>query len=71
MPKKAISIHLTETKLDTTVPTVRLCLNKYLKQVFNQQLKTLLVAVAKPKYLMIDSKTWVINIACQKSLFHI
>lgn len=52
-------------KLDTTVPTVRLCLKKYAES----GVKTALEDAAgrgRKHEIFDDSKTWVINIACQK-----
>lgn len=52
-------------KLDTTVPTVRLCLKKYAES----GVKTALEDASgrgRRHEIFDDSKTWVINIACQK-----
>ena len=52
-------------KLDTTVPTVRLCLKKYAES----GVKTALEDAAgrgRKHEIFDDSKTWVMNIACQK-----
>ena len=52
-------------KLDTTVPTVRLCLKKYAQS----GMKTALEDTAgrgRKHEIFEDSKAWVINIACQK-----
>lgn len=104
MPKKATSIHLTETeinhlqsivqkgtvearvyrrakilllksegrsneaiaeKLDITVPTVRLCLQKYFESGIQSALEDFSGRGRKPE-IFDDSKAWVVNIACQK-----
>ena len=52
-------------KLDTTVPTVRLCLKKYA----DSGVKSALADAAgrgRRHEIFEDSKAWVINIACQK-----
>ena len=52
-------------KLDTTVPTVRLCLKKYADSDVESALKD--AAGRGRKHEIFDAhKTWVINIACQK-----
>lgn len=61
-PKKLVII---AEKLDTTVPTVRLCLKKYAES----GVKTALEDASgrgRRHEIFDDSKTWVINIACQK-----
>lgn len=52
-------------KLDTTVPTVRLCLKKYADSGVKAALEDA-AGRGRKHEIFDDSKTWVINIACQK-----
>lgn len=52
-------------KLDTTVPTVRLCLKKYADSGVEAALKDA-AGRGRKHEIFDDHKTWVINIACQK-----
>ncbi len=52
-------------KLDTTVPTVRLCLKKYADSGVNAALEDA-AGRGRKQEILNDSKAWVINIACQK-----
>lgn len=52
-------------KLDTTVPTVRLCLDKYEKAGVQSALEDACGRGRKTE-IFDDSKTWVVSIACQK-----
>ncbi len=52
-------------KLDTTVPTVRLCLKKYADSGVNAALEDA-AGRGRKQEIFDDSKAWVINIACQK-----
>lgn len=52
-------------KLDTTVPTVRLCLKKYADSGVNAALEDA-SGRGRKQEIFDDSKAWVINIACQK-----
>lgn len=52
-------------KLDTTVPTVRLCLKKYADSGVKSALKDA-AGRGRKHEIFDDHKTWVINIACQK-----
>lgn len=52
-------------KLDTTIPTVRLCLKKYADSGVNSALEDA-AGRGRKHEIFDDSKTWVINIACQK-----
>lgn len=52
-------------KLDVSVPTVRLCLNKYYETGIQSALEDLSGRGRKTE-IFDDSKTWVVNIACQK-----
>lgn len=52
-------------KLDTTVPTVRLCLKKYADSGVNAALEDA-AGRGRKQEIFNDSKAWVINIACQK-----
>ena len=52
-------------KLDITVPTVRLCLEKFEKSGIQAALQDFAGRGRKPE-IFDDSKAWVVNIACQK-----
>ena len=52
-------------KLDTTVPTVRLCLKKYAESGMKAALEDA-AGRGRKHEIFDDSKAWVINIACQK-----
>jgi len=52
-------------KLDTTVPTVRLCLSKFIESGIQSALEDYSGRGRKAE-IFDDSKAWVVNIACQK-----
>lgn len=52
-------------KLDITVPTVRLCLEKFQNNGVHSALQDVSGRGRKPE-IFDDSKAWVINIACRK-----
>lgn len=60
-----MSLDAISDKLDTTKPTICLCLNKYQKDGINAALNDSSGRGRKTE-IFDDAKTWVVNIACQK-----
>ena len=52
-------------KLDVSIPTVKLCLDKYANDGINAALEDA-PGRGRPQEIFDDDKTWVVNIACQK-----
>ena len=62
---EGISFNRIAEKLDVSIPTVRLCIEKYLESGVEAALKDA-PGRGRKQEIFDDSKAWVVNIACQK-----